>query len=100
MFQRREQIRTQPSFLLSNSIEIPALQQQGEKTLGQIFGFLCSNAFSPNEAINRSPIGATKFFQSLLCRWRLTLRFKDDAPIRRRKNRLLVRSGDLRTDFG
>src|ERR1700757_1162780 len=68
MLQRCEQIRTQPSFLFANSIKIPALQQQREKTLGQIFGFLCFDAFSPNETINRSPIRAAKFLERLLCR--------------------------------
>ena len=34
MLERREQIRTQSSFLFANCIEIPALQQQRKKTLG------------------------------------------------------------------
>jgi hypothetical protein len=31
MFERRQQIRAQSSFLFANIIEIPALQQQGKK---------------------------------------------------------------------
>ena len=31
MFQRRQQIRTQASFLFANIIEVPALQQQSKK---------------------------------------------------------------------
>ena len=34
MLQRRQQIRTQTSFLFANIIKIPALQQQGKKGSG------------------------------------------------------------------
>ena len=34
MFERRQQIRTQSSFLFANSIEVPALQQQRKKSFG------------------------------------------------------------------
>lgn len=33
MFKRRQQIRTRSSFLFANSVENPALQQQGKKGL-------------------------------------------------------------------
>src|SRR5436190_17504817 len=74
MLQRRQQVRTQASLLSSNIIKIPALQQQGKKTLGKIFRFLWPRAFSPDEGVNGSPVGTAKPFERLLGRWRSTLR--------------------------
>src|SRR4029077_12909128 len=68
MFQRREKIGTQSSFLLADSIQIAPLQQQREKTLSKIFRVLSPYALSSHETINRSPISAAEFFQRLLCR--------------------------------
>src|SRR5439155_26813993 len=85
MFQRREQVRTQTSFLFAHSIQIPTLQKQRKKALGKIFRFLGSNALSPYETVNRSPISAAKFFQRLLRCGRLALRLQDHAPMSRRK---------------
>src|SRR5439155_17128595 len=37
---------------------------------------------SPHVAIDRSPIGAAKFFESVLCRWGFALRLEHHTPVR------------------
>src|SRR5262245_15376891 len=85
MFDGCQQVRAQASFFFANIIKVAALQQQDKKRLSKILRFLWCSAFSPDEAINRSPVGAAKFFQRLLSRWRLPLCFKDHAPVGGRK---------------
>ncbi len=58
MLQRGQKIRAQPPFIFANRIEIATLEEQRKKTLGKIFGLLRSCTLSPDEAINRSPVGA------------------------------------------
>src|SRR5262249_16764779 len=82
IFQRREQIRAQASFLLANRIQIPAFEQQSKKPLSEILGFFGNNALSPNETINWLPIRAAKFFKRLFCSRRWTLRRQYDGPVR------------------
>src|SRR6478735_1022081 len=77
MLQRRQKIRAQTSFLFANRIEVSALQKHRKKILSEIFGFIWAGAFPSDKAINRSPIGAAKFFERVFCCRRLTLRFKD-----------------------
>ena len=100
MLERREQIRTQASFLFANGIQIPALQQQRKKTLREIFCLFRSGALSPHERINRSPIGAAKFLKRRLCSWCWTLGFQNHAPMRRGKRRPSVLSGCRLTNPG
>src|SRR6266542_4660103 len=85
MLQRCQQIRTQPSFLLANIVEIPALQQQRKEPLCKIFRLLGTSALTPDETIDRSPISAAKFFQCLPGFRGLTVRFQHHAPMRRGK---------------
>src|SRR4029077_8125274 len=44
-----------------------------------------SRTFSPDKAIDRSPISAAEFLERLLCRWRLALRLQHHAPVGSRK---------------
>src|SRR5437667_12893298 len=85
MFQRREEIRTQAPFLFADSLQVAALQQQCKETLGEIFRLLRSNALSPYETINWSPVRAAKFFECLLGRGRWTLCRQHHAPVGCRK---------------
>src|SRR6266496_1893052 len=85
MFERRQQIRTQAPLLFTDSIQIPAFQEQRKKPLGEIFGFLGADALPPHETINRSPIRAAKFFERRLCCWRWAFCFSS----RRRHTRSL-----------
>src|SRR6266496_5219118 len=81
MFERGEQIGTQAPFLFADTFQIATLQQQCKETLSKIFRFLRLNALSPNEAINRSPISAAKFFERRLCCWCWTLRLQHHTPV-------------------
>src|SRR6266550_322459 len=93
MFERRQQIRTQAPLLFTDSIQIPAFQEQRKKPLGEIFGFLGADALPPHETVNRSPIRAAKFFERRLCCWRWALRFQDHAPMSCGKsNRTVLRA--------
>src|SRR6266436_6041457 len=93
MFQRPEEIRTQTAFFFANGIEIPALQQQCEKALSEIFCLFRPDALSSYETVNRSPVGAAKFFECLLRRGRWTLRRQYDAPMRGSKcHRAVIRA--------
>src|SRR4029077_12312380 len=74
ILQRDEQIRTQPSFFAADNVEITAFQQQGEEPLSQILSFFRRVAVASDEAVKRPPVGAAKFFQSLLGRGGSTLR--------------------------
>jgi hypothetical protein len=47
-----------------------------------IIRFLASSALSPDEAINRSPISAAKFFERFLCCRRFTLCREHHTPMR------------------
>ena len=62
--------------------QVAALQQQCKKALSEIFGLFRSNALSPYETINWSPVRAAKFFERLLRRWCSTLRRQHHAPVR------------------
>ena len=75
--------------------QISALQQQREETLGKILRLLLSGSLAASRSINRSPIGATKFFECLLCRGRFALRFQDHAPMRGRKRYVHVAQDSL-----
>src|SRR5262249_40660162 len=93
MFERGEQIRTQTPFFFAHSIEVPALQQQCEEALSEIFRLFRSNALSSYEPINRSPISAAKFFQCRLCCWGFTLRRQHHAPARgSKRDRAVLRA--------
>src|SRR5438552_17999056 len=97
IFDRRKQVRTKPSPFLANSIQVSALQLQCEKTLSEILRLFSPNTLSPQEAVNGSPIRATKFFERFLCRWRFALRFKHYAPVRGSKGHCAVlRASDKR----
>src|SRR4029077_17874016 len=52
-----------------------------EKTLRKVFRVRRRDALSPNEAINGSPISATKLFERFLSRRRLALRLQHHAPV-------------------
>src|SRR6185312_9333953 len=54
---------------------------QGEKPLRDILRFLWSGTFSPNEAVDRSPVSTAKVFKRFLCRWRFTLCLQHHAPV-------------------
>src|SRR6266567_5443611 len=82
MFQRREQVRTQTSFLFAHSIQIPTLQKQRKKALGEIFRLFWFNVLSSHETINRSPVCAAKLFQCRVCLRRFALRCQHHAPVR------------------
>src|SRR5207248_11184401 len=73
VLQRREQIRTQSPLLFAHSAQIPALQQESEKTLRKILRFLRPGPLSPHKAVDGSPINPAEFFKCLLCRWRFAL---------------------------
>src|SRR5574338_1614201 len=75
MFERGQQIRTQTSFLLSNSVEVAARQQHCEKFLRKIFGLIRADAFASDEGINGPPVGTAKPFERLLGGWRSALCF-------------------------
>src|SRR6266699_5530896 len=81
MFERRQQIRTQAPLLFTDSIQIPAFQEQRKKPLGEIFGFLGAEALPPHETVNRSPIRAAKFFERFLRCGRWTLRGEHHTPV-------------------
>jgi hypothetical protein len=49
--------------------------------LGKILCLRWANALSSEEAINGSPISATKLFKRLLRRWRFALRLYHHAPV-------------------
>src|SRR6266567_6618495 len=93
ILERRNKIRTKSPLFLTDGIQIFALQQQREKTLGQILCLLWPNTLSPHEAINRSPINAAELFERLLRRWRITLRLQHHAPVRGSKRGYLPLSG-------
>src|SRR4029453_5060607 len=56
-------------------------------TLRKILCLRWANALSSEEAINGSPIGATKLFKRFLCRGRFALRLHHHAPVRGGKRR-------------
>src|SRR5881396_3256001 len=90
MFERGEQIRAQTPSLFAHSIQIPTLQKQRKKALGEIFRLFWFNVLSPHETIDRPPVCAAKFFQrSLRCR-RWTLRLQNNTPMSCRKRRRAV----------
>ena len=60
--------------------------------MGKVLCFRRRDALSPNEAINGSPISATKFFERFLCRWRFALCLQHYAPMRSGKRRRAVMS--------
>ena len=80
---------------MENIIEVAALQQQRKKRLSTIFRFLWRAAFSPNEAVNRSPIRVTEFFQRCLCGWCGTLRLQHYAPIGRSERHRAVSNAQV-----
>src|SRR5205809_2399891 len=90
MFQRREKIRTQTAFFFADSIEIPALQQQCKETLSEIFRLFWPDALSSYETVNRSLVGAAKFFECLPGRGRWTLCREYTAPVRGSKRHQAV----------
>src|SRR5947208_12311699 len=81
MFERRQQIRTQAPLLFTDSVQIPAFQEQRKKPLGEIFRFLGADALPPHETVKRSPIRAAKFFERRFCCWRWTLRGEHHTPV-------------------
>jgi hypothetical protein len=81
IFERNQQIRTQPPFFLANPIQTFALQQQREKGLSEIFRLFWFDALPPHETINWSPVCAAKFFECLLCCGRWALRREHNAPM-------------------
>src|SRR5262245_3789012 len=87
MFHRRKQVRTKSASFLPYTVQIFALEQQREKALGKIFGVLSAGAVPPHVAIDRPPIRAAKFFESLLCCRRFTLCLEHHTPVRSSKNR-------------
>src|SRR6266550_9486016 len=52
ILERRNKIRTKSPLFLTDGIQIFALQQQREKTLGQIFSFIWPKRLSPEKAKN------------------------------------------------
>src|SRR4029453_4288254 len=95
ILERHNKIRTKSPLFLTDGIPIFALQQQREKTLGQIPRFVWPNALSSHEAINGSPICATKPFKRFSCRWQITLRLQHHTPVRGSKRGYLSLSGIL-----
>src|SRR5215468_878011 len=52
ILERHNEIRTKSPLLLAHCIQIFALQQQREKTLGEIFRLLWPNTLPPHEAVD------------------------------------------------
>src|SRR5262245_30313322 len=94
MLERCEQIRTQAPLLFAHRIQIPAFQQQSKKTLREIFCLFRSDALSPHEPVNWSPISSAQCFECLLCSWRFALRLQYYTPMSSRK-RCAVTIGSL-----
>src|SRR5439155_21482811 len=82
IFQRAKQIRTKSPLFLTDSVQISVLQKRREKTLSEVLSVRWPNPLSPDEAINRSPIHAAKFFERSLCRGRFPLCLQHHAPMR------------------
>jgi hypothetical protein len=61
-----------------------------KKTLSEILRLFRPGPLSPHETINRSPVRAAKFLESLLCRGCWTLRFQHYAPMRGGKRRAAI----------
>src|SRR5262245_13306156 len=72
--QRHKQIRMQAPLFTANNVKIAALQQQREKSLGEVLRFFRSIASAPYESVKRPPIRATEFLQRLVSCWRSPLR--------------------------
>src|SRR5207245_10253273 len=82
IFHRREQKRAKSPLFFADGTETPALQYLRKKSLGNILRLCRSNALSPEEAVDRSPVHAAKFLERFVCSWRFSLRLKHHAPMR------------------
>src|SRR5436190_19428134 len=75
-FERHEQVRTQTSLLAPDHVQISVFEQTREKFLDQILRFFSSKALSPNESVERSPIGTAKYLECFLRSGRFALRLQ------------------------
>src|SRR6202022_12225 len=76
-----QQIRTQASFLLSNSVQVPPFEQERKETLSEVPRFLRVNTLLAHKSVERPPVGATKFFERFLRCRRFTLCLQYHAPM-------------------
>jgi hypothetical protein len=86
MFQRHQQIRTQPAFFFPHGVEIAPFQEPREKRLGQVLGFLMPQAAPPNESIKRPPVSPAQGLQGSVSHRRRTLGGENDTPLGRDKS--------------
>src|SRR5262245_36141642 len=83
MFEGCQQERAELAALAPGVLQIIPLQQPDEEALCQVFRLRRGEASSPQIGINRRPVGAAQFRQSLLCVRRRTLSGgKHQAPLR------------------
>src|SRR5262245_19326840 len=80
-FERDKKIRTQPSLLAADRIQISVFKQTRKKFLDQVLCFFASKALPPDKSVERSPISSTKYFECFLRGGRVALRLQYYAPM-------------------